>query len=85
MSQDEKIWEKILNGKSDANFSFNELKNFLIKIGFVERINGSHHIFEFENIDEIINLQKDSNGKAKKYQVKQIRKFILKHNIQSNN
>ncbi|HEY3857741.1 MAG TPA: type II toxin-antitoxin system HicA family toxin [Verrucomicrobiae bacterium] len=45
-------------------------------LGFKERIKGSHHIFTFPNVREIINLQPDGNGKAKKYQVRQVRHLL---------
>ncbi|NCR82065.1 MAG: type II toxin-antitoxin system HicA family toxin [Microcystis aeruginosa K13-05] len=49
----------------------------LRKLGFDERIRGSHHIFIQEGIEEILNLQ-PKQGKVKTYQVKQIRNLILK-------
>lgn len=45
-----------------------------------ERIRGSHHIFTKEGIEEILNLQ-SLQGKAKTYQVKQIRDVILKYKL----
>lgn len=38
MSKAQKLFEKILFGKSDANIDFNELKNLLLKLGFSVRI-----------------------------------------------
>jgi predicted RNA binding protein YcfA (HicA-like mRNA interferase family) len=52
----------------------------LILIGFSERIKGSHHIFSKENIEEIINIQ-EIQGKAKPYQVKQVRNIILSNQL----
>ena len=52
----------------------------LKKLGFNERIQGSHHIFTKEGIEEIINLQ-PNQGKAKNYQIKQIRDLILKYKL----
>ena len=43
-------------------------------------IKGSHHIFFKSGIEEIINIQPD-NGKAKAYQVKQIRELIVKYKL----
>jgi len=45
-----------------------------------ERIRGSHHNFRREGIEEKINLQRD-NGKAKPYQVRQVRSVILKYKM----
>ena len=80
MSKDEKILESILRGVSDANIPFTQMCHLLKKIGFEERIRGSHHIFTKDGVEEIINLQADGS-KAKPYQVKQARNLILKYNL----
>jgi hypothetical protein len=80
MSKHEKILLQILRGSSDANISFNDLFNLLKKLGFEERIRGSHHIFRKKGIIEKINLQRDGS-KAKVYQVRQVRNLILKYNL----
>ena len=49
----------------------------LKKLGFEERIRGDHHIYAMSQAEEILNLQPRS-GKAKPYQVKQVRDVILK-------
>lgn len=80
MSGVEKILEQILRGTSDANVPFSELRTVLQRLGFVERVKGSHHIFYKDGIEEIINLQSDG-AKAKQYQVKQVRNIILKYKL----
>ena len=80
MSQHEKILEQVLRGASDANVSFSGLCGLLTALEFQERINGSHHIFWRTGIEEIINLQ-PKDAQAKPYQVKQVRKIILKHKL----
>jgi hypothetical protein len=82
MSKYEKLLLKILQGGSDANISFDDLCNLMKNLGFAERIRGSHHIFRKAGIVEKVNLQRD-DGKAKVYQVKQIRNLILKYNLES--
>ena len=52
----------------------------LLRLGFGERIRGSHHIFWKEGVEEILNLQPKGN-KAKPYQVKQVRHVILKYHL----
>jgi len=42
MSKFDKIKQKISDGKSDANISFDDLRSFLLNLEFVERIKGSH-------------------------------------------
>ena len=45
------------------------------------RTKGSHHIFNKEGVAEIINLQEGESGKAKPYQIKQVREVLIKHKI----
>ncbi|WP_017297107.1 type II toxin-antitoxin system HicA family toxin [Nodosilinea nodulosa] len=80
MSQRDKLLVKILLGMSDANIDFDSLCQLLRTLGFAERIRGSHHIFSKEGIEEILNLQ-PKQGKAKAYQVKQVRDLILKYKL----
>jgi DNA-binding transcriptional regulator PaaX len=80
MNKYEKLLLQILQGASDTNISFNDLCNLLKKLGFKERIRGSHHVFRKEGIIEKINLQRDGS-KAKAYQVRQVRNVILKYNL----
>ena len=80
MSQHEQLLQKILQGRSDANIRFDELRRLLRHLGFAERIQGSHHIFRKQGITEKINLQRD-DGHAKLYQVRQVRRVILKYKL----
>ena len=80
MSKFEKILLKLLQGNADKSFDFEDLVSLLKKLGFELRIKGSHHIFFKDGIEEIINLQPDS-GKAKPYQVKQVRMLVLKYKL----
>lgn len=80
MSQKDKLLAKILSGASDTNISFDQLCQLLIKLGFDERIRGSHHIFTKEGVEEILNLQ-PKQGKAKTYQVKQVREVLRKYQL----
>ncbi|KOP26246.1 toxin HicA [Hapalosiphon sp. MRB220] len=80
MSQQDKLLAKILSGTSDANISFEQLCKLLSRLGFDERIRGSHHIYTKEGIEEILNLQ-PKQGKAKAYQVKQVREVIFKYQL----
>lgn len=80
MHQHDKLLERILRGTSDANISFAEMCHLLCKLGFEERIRGSHHIFTKEGVEEILNLQ-PRGAKAKPYQVKQVRNLILRYKL----
>ena len=71
---------RVLGGRADASISFLELCSMLEQLGFRSRSRGSHNIFWKEGISEMINLQK-SSGEAKPYQVRQVRKIILKYGL----
>jgi hypothetical protein len=80
MPKIDKLLDQILRGTSDANIPFAGLCDVLLKLGFAERVRGSHHIFWKDGVEEILNLQpKGSN--AKPYQVKQVRHVILKYRL----
>jgi predicted RNA binding protein YcfA (HicA-like mRNA interferase family) len=80
LSTHEKTKAKVLRGTSNANLKFDELCAMLVHIGFKERIKGSHHIFTKDGVPHIINLQ-PINGKAKPYQVKQVRAIVCEMNL----
>jgi len=80
MRRPNELLERILRGTSDANIPFAGICQLLGKLGFEERIRGSHHIFTKQSVDEILNLQ-PKGAKAKHYQVKQVRNLILKYKL----
>ncbi len=76
---------RLLSGTGDGNFDLDDLINILVRFGFEERkTGGSHKIFSLKGIEGIINLQKTKDGKAKNYQVKQVREFLVNHKLISN-
>lgn len=84
MGKYSKLREKILAGGSDANVEFSALCQLLVRLGFDERVKGSHHIFTRSGVEEILNLQpKGSNAKA--YQVKQVRSILVKYRLGESN
>jgi hypothetical protein len=80
VSRIKKTLNRVLRGASDANIGFEELCSLLRHLGFDERVRGSHHIFTREGVAEILNLQPRS-GKAKPYQVKQVRGVIVNYGL----
>ncbi|HEY6171888.1 MAG TPA: type II toxin-antitoxin system HicA family toxin [Candidatus Kapabacteria bacterium] len=81
MSKIQKFLEVLLRGTSDNNILFDDMRSLLLRLGFSERINGSHHIYNREGVDVGLNIQPDSHGKMKPYQVRQVRKVVLKYNL----
>jgi hypothetical protein len=80
MGKLEKFREKILEGYSDSNISFEDLRSFLIDLGFEERIKGSHHSYRKGGVFEKPNLQRDGSN-AKAYQVRQVRQIMKKYGL----
>jgi predicted RNA binding protein YcfA (HicA-like mRNA interferase family) len=80
MSKRSKLREKVLN--SNSEISFQELLTFLTQSGFEQKsVSGSHRIFGKEGVEEIINVQPHKTGKAKPYQIRQIREIFQKYNL----
>ena len=80
MGRHGQLLRKILSGRSDANIRFDELCALLKAMGFDERIRGSHYIYRKQGLMEKPNLQRDGS-QAKPYQVRQIRRLILKYHL----
>lgn len=80
MGAPDKLLATILRGASDANIAFEDLRQLLRHLGFDERNRGSHHMFRKQGVQELINLQRDG-GKAKVYQVRQVRAILLKYRL----
>ena len=81
MNRSDELRQRILSGRSDANIRFDDLRLFMLRLGFVERVRGSHHIFRKEGVRELINLQRDGSH-AKPYQVRQVRRVVLRHQLE---
>ena len=80
-NRDANLRQGILSGRSDANIRFDDLRLFLLRLGFAERVRGSHHIFRREGVRELIILQRDGSH-AKPYQVRQVRHTILRYQLE---
>jgi hypothetical protein len=75
-----KTLDKVLRGNADANIRFGDLCGLLKHLGFAERIRGDRHIFTRDGVVEILNLQL-RGGKAKAYQVKQVRGVLTTYRL----
>jgi len=75
-----KLHQKILTEETGDNIEFRSLCNLLPGLGFDLLIKGSHHVFTRSDIAEIISLQ-PKGGKAKVYQVRQVRGIFLQYRI----
>ena len=67
-------------GRHDAYFSFNQLCTLLIGLGYtVRKAKGCHVIFHRD--ESVLNLQSGPGGKAKPYQVRQVRQELPNLNL----
>jgi hypothetical protein len=73
-----KLLDQILRGGADASVPFSGMVQLLKRLGFQERIKGSHRVFYRDGVAEILNLQPRS-GKCKPYQVKQVPNVIINY------
>jgi len=81
MKKHAKLLSEIVAGRADRNVGFAELRTLLAWLGFRERIRGAHHIFSRTGVVEILNLQPLPGGKAKGYQVRQVRNVIVRYKL----
>jgi HicA toxin of bacterial toxin-antitoxin, len=80
MSKAEKVFYKLMAGQNDANFSFDDLCTLLTKLGYrIRKTKGSHIIFQRGS--SFLNLQPSAGGKAKAYQVRQVRQELKNLNL----
>lgn len=77
----QRIIQRVLSGSSDRNLRFDDVRQLRVDFGFSEPVRGDHHIFSRSAIVEIINLQPQSGGMAKPYQVRQVRELILRYHL----
>ena len=78
---DKQTLDKVLTGLADNNVRFSDLRKLILSFEFDERIKGDHHILTKSGVVEIINLQPLKDGRAKAYQVKQVRSIILRYKL----
>jgi predicted RNA binding protein YcfA (HicA-like mRNA interferase family) len=81
LTKKRKLLKKLTRGSK--NIRFDELIGLVEGFGFhLNRVSGSHHIFEHSDVAQGISLQPDRNNQAKPYQIKQFLKLVEKYNLQ---
>jgi len=78
MPDPEKTKAALLDPSRDYGHRFADVIRYLEGAGWKERIKGSHHIFTRPGCPVLLNLQPERNGKAKGYQIRQIRQALEK-------
>ena len=77
-----KIYDVVVSGNSDANIRFASFKNLILTLGFVFKSQkGSRAGYYHPVVHVRISIQPTKDGKAKPYQVKQLRDIIKSHNL----
>lgn len=80
MVKKRKLFQKILS--SPKNIRFEEFITLLEAFGFeMARIRGSHHVFSHPDIETLLSIQSQKDGKAKPYQIRQFLKLIEENNL----
>jgi predicted RNA binding protein YcfA (HicA-like mRNA interferase family) len=80
-SMNKKVYHAVKSGQSDSNIGYNDFQNLILALGFEKRRQkGSHTMYYHKPTREFMNIQKDG-GKAKSYQVEQLRTIIKKHDL----
>jgi hypothetical protein len=77
-SGDDSLRRRLLSGRSDANTRFDDLRMFLLRLGFAERMRGSHHIFRKDSVRDRLNLQRDGVMPSLT-KSRQVRRVVLRH------
>ncbi|MBD5451511.1 MAG: type II toxin-antitoxin system HicA family toxin [Lachnospiraceae bacterium] len=76
-----KTYNDVMSEKSDNNIHFNDFRNLIVDLGFdFIRQNGSHMQYFHCGHHVFMNIQNDGS-KAKGYEVRQLRKIILKFGL----
>lgn len=81
MGKWDKFRAKLLSGQADNNIGFTDLCTYLERLRFTPHIRGDHFLFSHEGVREIIDLQPEA-GKAKAYQVRQVRQIINRYGLE---
>lgn len=69
-----------MGGRHDADFAFNQLCSLLTELGYTMRkAHGGHVVFQRDA--SFVNLQATPGGKAKAYQVRQVRQELPNVNL----
>ena len=77
-----KVYNAVVRGQSDSNIQFDDLKNLFYALGFIFKgQKGSHIGYYHPQAHVRISIQPTKDGKAKPYQVKQLRDIIKMYSL----
>jgi predicted RNA binding protein YcfA (HicA-like mRNA interferase family) len=76
-----KIKAALLEAGKDYGHRFGDAVHYLQASGWRMRLKGSHHIFRRPGIPILLNLQPEQDGKAKAYQIRQVRQVLIQFDL----
>jgi predicted RNA binding protein YcfA (HicA-like mRNA interferase family) len=71
----------LLDPSRDYGHRFLDVVRFLQATGWALHMKGSHHIFRRPEVPVLLNLQPERDGKTKAYQIRQLRRALIKFNL----
>jgi predicted RNA binding protein YcfA (HicA-like mRNA interferase family) len=77
----EKVRAALFDPAKDYGHRFDDVVRFLRGSGWELRRKGSHRIFVRRGVPVLLNLQPEKDGKAKAYQIRQVRKTLAQFNL----
>ncbi len=81
MVKKEKLYQRLVNNQK--NVRFGDFVAVLTAFGFtLNRVTGSHQIYDHPDVPQSVSIQPDRNGKAKPYQVRQFLKLVEKYDLE---
>ena len=82
MDRHQRLLNRILDGSQLANIRFDDVRSLLARLGFEERVRGSHHTYAKAGTTQKVNLQRRGSD-AKPYQLRQLRQVLIKLGIRA--
>ena len=80
VGEQDRLLLRIFGGTSDATILFDGRCHLRQRLGFAERLRGSHHLVTKEGLEDILNLQPQGRH-AQPDQVKHVRRVILTYHL----
>jgi hypothetical protein len=72
----EKTKAALSDFNKDHNHRFSDIVQYLEATGWTLRQKGSHYIFSRPGFPALLNLQPENDGRAKAYQIRQVRRAL---------
>lgn len=77
MSKWAKFWDRLSSGQSDNNIDYEELEAYLKRLGWeTQSAKTSHRFYKHLLVPSPVNIQPGRDGKAKSYQIEQVRSAL---------